>query len=105
MSLINIDIPARPPMTPIMAFGLSKAKSLTIYQSLERMHTELFKFLWENPDVTIEQFMSQYGTDAAALFAVSSKIQEVLATVNPAYVPLTPTKPVTINGDGTVTIG
>ena len=105
MGLIDNVVPVRPPMPPAMAFKMAKVKSLQIYQILEKMHTELFKFLWENPDVTIEQFMVKYGPDAAALFQVSAKIQEVLATVNPEYTPLTPLKPITINEDGTVTVG
>lgn len=90
-------------VTPEIAYRQSKVKSTNIYNFLERSHRELFNFLWNNPDVTIEQFLVKYGTEAVALFTVSSKIQEVLQLVNPSYVPLVPLKQVTLHDDGTVT--
>ena len=104
MSLINIIVPGRPKMTPETVLSISKNKSLQLYGQLERMHTDLFKFIWENQDVTPEQIIEQYGVDAVTLFIVSAKIQEVLALVNPNYVSLQPTKIPTFNDDGTVTL-
>jgi hypothetical protein len=111
MSLINPitpPTPLPPPiLTPAQAYTNAKRMATNMYQQLLNAHTQLFNYLWNNPNgVTIEQFMTQYGTDAATLFSLSSQIQTLLGTVNPAYVPLnTPSNvTITVNADGTVTI-
>lgn len=102
MALVTIPAPQQTGVD--LAFSQAKQKAFAMYVQLERMHTDLFYFLWKHPSITIEQFLAKYGTDAKALFEVSSLIQQVLAKTNPSYQPLAPLKPVTLNDDGTVTI-
>lgn len=111
MTLISIPSPYVP-LTPKprtqeekvnIAFSQATGKSTTLYLQLEKIHTDLFNHLWKNDDVSIEEFLVKYGKDATKLFQVSSKIQEVLIAVNPDYVPLVPTLPVTFHEDGTAT--
>ena len=81
------------------------AESSLIAQQLEAKHTALFNRVWRNPNATASQILTKYGTDCQKLFEVSSTIQTVLATVNPAYVPLVPLKPVTFSDNGACAVG
>lgn len=60
--------------------------------------------VWENPDFTPQEVFNGFGTDASQLFTSAQKLIEIITLEDPDYVPPSPTKPYTINEDGTVTI-
>jgi hypothetical protein len=84
---------------------LIRRMNYDLYQAIKNIHELIFNLVWKNKNkFTPEQIMEKIGTDAVAMFEVSSAIQSLLLQVNPSYVPLLPTKNVTMNEDGTVTL-
>jgi hypothetical protein len=93
------------PVTPTVDTMVGRIKGLNsaLYGSIIQQHTQIFNMIWNNTQFSASDILTAFGTDAAALFQLSSTIQEMLAQVNPDYVPLVPPLPFVINADGTVT--
>lgn len=81
-----------------------KTSNFTFYSSVNKQHSSLFRAIWNNANYTPKEIIDGFGVDGAALFQLSSNLQQILASVDPEYIPLRPTNAFTINEDGTVTI-
>jgi len=104
MALITVPSTTKPMVDPVeQTYKQCIAMSSSLAYQLEMQHTALFNKIWKNPDVTVEQILIKYGTDATKLFQVSSAIQDVLIAVNPNYKPLVPLCQVYFNEDGSAT--
>jgi hypothetical protein len=101
------DVPATQPTPPTLAETVKrvKFKSKGLHTKMNDLHAEIFRDVWHNPNFTPAQIIGEFGTNAKLLFEVSSLIQTCLARTDEKYQPLTPTSPVTLNDDGTVTLG
>jgi hypothetical protein len=64
----------------------------------------LMAFFWLNPELTPQQMSDAFGTDAATLFVLMSKVSTFMNDVKPNSLNISPTKAFVINQDGTVTI-
>ena len=93
------------PITVDVYVNNLKRQSGASYNMLKMQHTTLFNNIWNNNTFTPAEIVAQYGTDAAALFEVSYSMQQLLKQIDPTYVILEAPLPVTINADGTVTLG
>ena len=82
-----------------------KTTTTQLYRMMKQMHTQSFNTVWNNPSYTPQEIVTAFGTDAVALFTLSYQLQEILKAADPNYVILMPTATVTLNEDGTVTIG
>jgi predicted transcriptional regulator len=92
------------PVTVDVIVDRIKAGNTQLYNTINQMHTQIFKAVWEQKNFTPKQIVDAFGTDAKALFELSSAVQTLLKTANPLYEPLVPKKQVTINENGTVTV-
>jgi hypothetical protein len=91
--------------TPTDAFEKLKGMNTQLYTILNSLHKAAFDYVWNNKKFTPKEMVDAMGINAVLIFTISSKIQEVLYTVNPTgYVPLSPTKPVTFNQDGSASV-
>ncbi len=91
--------------SPTDAYGRMKKMNTMAYKTLNLLHKSMFDFVWNNKDFTPKQMIEAMGTDAITIFTVSSKLQELLMTVNPqGYTPLEPTAVVKMNADGSATV-
>lgn len=76
-----------------------------LYQRINREHTEIFNYIWNNSDgLTAQEIFDEYGTNAVDLFTFSSNIQQMLSDANENYIALETPYTYTINPDGTVTV-
>jgi hypothetical protein len=83
-----------------------KRTNFNMYNNLIVGHTDAFNMVWSNPHYTPKEIIGAFGADAIPLFQLSSGIQQLLATADPTYIPLVPTKTVDIDPNtGIVTIG
>lgn len=71
---------------------------------LERAHSATFNMIW-NGNLSPQEIMDDFGTEAFKLFRDSAALQTLFAAVIDGYVPLVPPYEFTINQAGTVTIG
>ena len=65
----------------------------------------LFQMVWSNPQLNPQQVLDAFGKDAAQLFLIASAFQNAVNTVVPGTINQVPPYQVTINNDGTVTVG
>ena len=80
-------------------------KSNKLYERINRYHEELFNLIWTNEyDISPQEILDAYGSEAKDLFLFSGAIQQLLFQVNSEYTPLTTPSEYTINPDGTVTV-
>ena len=101
MALIELPKePIKPALTSKQAWESLKRNVTSIYLGLERQHSDAFSFLYAQPNPL--EVIREAGTDAKMLFDVSSKIQELLKTVNSSYAVKTPPVPVEFNEDGSL---
>lgn len=90
---------------------LEETKSIitnTNVMLLNHMKTLLknnFDMVWNNPDLSAQEVLDSFGSDAVTLFSDSYKLQVVIKEIDPSYNVLSPSVKYTINEDGTVTIG
>ena len=74
-----------------------------IYKNLKTQHEQVYNLVWSSEQAP-QDILDGFGTDAYKLFELSSKIQEILVSVDPTYHVITPPVPVVINEDGTVEV-
>lgn len=101
MSIIDPSVPVQELQNTVLRI---KQNNLDFWKEMDQTHRRIFNMVWHNKDFTPKQIIDAFGKDAADLFIFSGDIQNVLAGVNPSYEPCVPTKPYTINQDGTVTV-
>lgn len=77
-----------------------------IYSQMQEQHTRIFNMVWNNPyDLTPQEVLDEFGTDAGYLFTLSEQIQTILKTVDSDYRLLTTPNEYVKNSDGTVIVG
>lgn len=74
------------------------------YISLKAIYLDIHNSFWNNPDVTPEEVVEAWGTEAAGMFQKSIATETLLATLDPDYTPLEIPYDTVVNPDGTVTI-
>lgn len=102
-----MGIIATTPKPPTLTDMVDRIKAINgnLYRNIDTTHRELFRSIWENKVFSPKDILGAFGTDAVSLFILSQGLQSILSQANPAYVPLVAPKPVTINADGSVTVG
>jgi hypothetical protein len=81
-------------------------KSRSAAMQLVSSHTGIFRSVWEENQVTVQELCDFMGSNAYKLFLFSRSTQEFLALVVANYTPLTmpSNRNAIVNQDGTVTI-
>lgn len=64
-----------------------------------------FDRIWNNPSFTPQELIAGFGTDAAELFVKSVTNEMCIKQINPSWVMMSAPYEVTLNQDGTVTVG
>jgi len=68
--------------------------------------TKVYNLVWANPNgLTPTQVCAALGTDAGALFSLAGSLQAVINAAHPGALPQVPPVTVTVNTDGSVTLG
>lgn len=77
----------------------------TQFSMVVRNFKQVYNIVWFSKDLTPQDVMDALGTDAAQLFQIASIMRTAANTISPNSIELLPLKPITLNKDGTVTIG
>lgn len=64
-----------------------------------------FNLIWHNPKASPQEMINAFGNEAVQLFILSRTNEEQIKAINPDWEYLVPPYEVTLNEDGTVTIG
>lgn len=73
-----------------------------LYLTIKRLHTEVFDIVWNNKEFTASEIVNSMGSDAIALFKLSSGLQQLLKATDPNYEVLLPPKEFTIDVSGVI---
>jgi len=79
-------------------------KNQKLYKRIKNEHSKIFDMIWNTRDITPQEVLDSFGTDAQDLFTFSSSIQTLLSQVDSNYVALVPPMEYEINENGTVTV-
>lgn len=89
------------------AVNTNKELDAGSFETLKQGLARSMAFVWHNPNFTAQQVFDEYqrqnAGDAAHLFAVAAKTIELLALIDPTYVPPQPLSTYSINADSSVT--
>jgi hypothetical protein len=108
---------ANPLITPPTRIAIPPAKLVSIHKqylnatlaTILATRQKLLSDVWANPDgYTSQQVFDAYGVNAGWLVTMSGSLEAMLGQIDPtaaAHTPFTPPLPLTINADGTVTVG
>lgn len=77
----------------------------TNFNQLVSQFNNLFNQVWNNHTLTPQQVFDAFGTNAAVLVSVSYNTGILLNALSPGVVNSNPPHSLTINSDGTVTVG
>lgn len=105
MPLIGSPIP--PPAKSVIQAQLKSQLLVQMQMSFRRLSLDfedLFTKVWENQDLTPQEVMDAFGTDAVQLFILAQATETYLNTILPGTISATPPLPYAINENGTVTI-
>jgi hypothetical protein len=104
MSLIKIPTSSDSPQD---ACGVAIQNLLTNqFNMTVNSFNRVFSMVWNNPSgLTPQQVMEGLGTSAGQLFSIMAAMQTAINTIQPGTLAQTAPNQVTINSDGTVTIG
>lgn len=107
MSLINVNAPAVTTAEKQSAAAVEiKGVCSQMLNLNTNSFTRIFNIVWNNRNgLTPQQVCDALATDAGSLFALAGGLQAVINTAQAGSLTLTPPKAVTVNSDGTVTIG
>lgn len=64
-----------------------------------------FSLIWNSNGITPQEILDAFGKDAASLFIASAKAQKLIKELYPDYQFLIAPEKITLNPDGTVTVG
>lgn len=81
------------------------AANTTLFRQIKDAIATSFTDIWNNGEMTPQEALDAFGSDATALFILSAKAQDLLKAIDPEYEYLTPPTEVKFNEDGTVTVG
>jgi hypothetical protein len=81
----------------------SRAKWLQ--DTIEGMHKQMLAEVWEHPEFTAADYFAMSGEAGLQKLLISGKLQEVSMLANAEYVPFQVPNELTINPDGSVTVG
>lgn len=99
-----IEKPSNQSQTIQEAVSNLKKQNYAFFSLIKNQHTQLFNNIWKNPKFTSKEIIEGFGTDAVALFQLSSNLQALLYTTDNTYIPLQPLKSFVINQDGSITV-
>lgn len=75
-------------------------------ETLKLSHDRGMALLWQTEgSITPQSIIDELGTDAAELFTVSESLKQFIQTLDPDWVPTPRPFEITINPDGTATVG
>jgi 3-methyladenine DNA glycosylase Tag len=102
MGILNNDFTQEQNINRLKAEIITKNSRL--YRKMKREHRDLFNKIWKSEEVSPQEILDSFGTDAVSLFVYSSAIQTLLSQVDNTYTPMVPPSEYIINPDGTVTV-
>jgi len=110
MSLIDNTTPGQQELSleqkQTRAKNRIKNAAKNIYETVKNKHDQLWNVVWDNPaGLTPQEVIDAFGTDAKELFTYSQSLQTLLSEANENYVVKVTPNLVTINTDGSVTVG
>jgi thioredoxin-related protein len=83
-----------------------RARSELLYDFIAKEYEAIFGMVWNGVEgMTHQELFDKFGVEAADLMVFSAQIQQMLVAANPSYVPPQRPNEITINEDGTVTVG
>lgn len=102
--LLDIQEPTR---QELLTQEVNKIKqSLKVSQERhEADQKTAFDRIWNNPSFTPQELIAGFGTDAAELFVKSVTNEMCIKQINPSWKMMSSPYEVTLNQDGTVTVG
>jgi hypothetical protein len=102
-----IDVPERNVEDLQAEFIRTLSKMLTDnYSQMLSLHKTGFAMVWNNKDgLTPQQCFDAMGSEAVMFLSLGQVMAELLNTAVPGSVIETPPQPLTVNEDGTVTVG
>ena len=114
--IVRADIIATPPAGTPVPMTLEqkqvqqkasiKAVINVQYNVLTSSITKLFGMVWSNPaGLTPQQVFDAFGTDCAQLHGLFALFSNALNTAKAGSITLAEPHPVTVNGDGSCTVG
>lgn len=74
-------------------------------EALKQSLEESVNLIWHHAECTPQEVLNEFGTDAALLFQASAMVNNLIVTFDPSYSAPPATHRITINPDGTVTVG
>lgn len=109
MPLIN---PAPTPLVLTDIQKLQRAKTIIInrntilFNQMVSTFNDLMVYIWQNPmGLTPQQVLGTLGTDAGAYVANAEALKTFINTIVPGTITAAAPAPITVNSDGTVTVG
>jgi hypothetical protein len=107
----EIIVPPAPAPTPTTA-QLQKQLKMQMTGQLNQLYSQIIKVsvsnfnaIWSNPKLTPQQCFDAFGTNAANLLQVYATMQTAMNAIVPDSLPQAAPNALTVNSDGTVTVG
>lgn len=106
-----LDAPKAPQATTkqkqVRLASVTRSSAISAFSALVRTYNATLASFWENPDgLTPQEAFDAMGKDAGDVVGKAVQLQQLLNAMVPGSVSASPPpKPLTINADGTVTVG
>ena len=86
--------------------AMLKEDMARLYNNIKNQYADIFKKVWNSPrGFTPQEIFDEFNTEAKDLLIFSAQVQNLLKAVDPSYeVPPRPNE-ITINQNGTVSVG
>lgn len=99
-------------LLPVATLEQKKARQKARIEGMIRQHfgmvqqgfSQIFALVWTNPELTAQEVMDAFGTEAVQLFQFAGAFQQLMNTLQPGVLIQAPPKTFTINEDGSVTV-
>jgi hypothetical protein len=104
MSIFDTKEPTKAQRLTELRNDMAKSNRIMLERLQETLESG-FDTVWNNEEFTPTEILDSYGTDAVQLFQASAALQTVIAQLDPEFAPLATPNEVTVNPDGTVTVG
>jgi len=83
-----------------------RIQTFRFFTDIKKRYETLFNIVWDNPLIlTPQEVLDGMGTNAVELFQYSDIMRSMLMQVDASYTPPQVPNQVSINPDGTVTVG
>jgi uncharacterized protein YaiL (DUF2058 family) len=87
------------------AASSERARISQLIKMMKMTIASVYNDVWNSTDLTPQEIVEAWGTDAQALFTLSYELQQIIAQADPSYVILNAPNAVTFPGDGSAVIG